>query len=649
MYQFSHSDIEAIVLKLMTELGCAPIDNKPLILDGVIHRYKVEGDTGSETSGAYCIYLDHLPAGWFCNWRIGIIESWHMPREALSKEGRAWFTDERYKEAYKLAMEHQEQLKKEREEKQKNASFEASKQFELMTQSASQNFPYLQRKGVKAYGLKLFAGNTIVIPLRNIQGQIQTLQYIDENGEKRFFPDAPVKGAFFSIDLSILALNTDAPILICEGYATLATIYECTFLPTVAAMNCYNLLPVAEAIKKKYPNRKILILADNDRHADGTNPGLEHARKACEKLGLQGVIYPHFERDEKGSDWNDYAAIHGLIDTSALLKKRIEEELRPQRIKDIYKETEIINAQELRKIEFAPIKWAVEGFLPSGLTILGGAPKVGKSIFVLHLAIAVAIGGCALGKIDVEQGDVLYLALEDNRRRLQERIIASSTLPENANISRLDLVTRIPRQHKGGLEFIEWWLIHHPEARLVIIDTLQKFRKQLSGKGGVYGEDYEAASEIKALADKYDVAFLANHHLKKMSRKDAMADDWINYFSGSAGLSGSADTLFVLTRDRSGNRGILRRTGRDVEEKDFSMRLDQFGWVLEGEAEAFTMPEWKKQILDYLKEHETVSPIVLSQACNLDQKTAQKNLQRLSKEGLIVKTGFGTYTLKNDT
>ena len=222
---------------------------------------------------------------------------------------------------------------------------------------------------------------------------------------------------------------------------------------------------------------------------------------------------------------------------------------------------------------------------------------------------------------------------------------SSSILPEDCDLSHLDLVTLTPRQNEGGLAYINWWLLSHPHARLVIIDTLQMFRKPLSGKSGVYGEDYDAVAILKKIADKFDVAFLLIHHLKKVSAKEEMIGDWINQLSGSAGLSGSADTLFVLRRARTDNFGTLHRTGRDVEEKNFRLRLDGFGWVLEGEAEDFTLPAWKKQILDFLKEHETVTPMELSSAYCLNINTAQQNLRKLLREGGIKKEGYGTYKL----
>ena len=275
------------------------------------------------------------------------------------------------------------------------------------------------------------------------------------------------------------------------------------------------------------------------------------------------------------------------------------------------------------------------------MSILAGGPKVGKSILALHLAVGVAIGGCVLGKINVLKGQVLYLALEDTQRRIQDRINSGDFADEdNIDLSALDIVTEIPRQNIGGTLYIEWWLSTHKNARLVIIDTLQMFRKLLTGKGSMYSEDYEAISSIKKIADTYGVAILVIHHLKK-----GMEGDWLSEISGSQGISGAADTIFSLKRERNSTLATLHRTGRDVEEKDFIMKLDGFGWILQDDAEAFTMPEWKRQILDIIKVNGSITPIQLSEAHGLNINTAKTNLRRLVQDGSIKKTGYGTYGL----
>ena len=467
-----------------------------------------------------------------------------------------------------------------------------------------------------------------------------------------FYYGVPTKGAFFGmgIDSEYFRMIPTLPIIIAEGYATAATIHEATtYLPTVAAMYSGNILHVARALKEKYPGVKILIAADNDRFSkSGINTGIEAAKKAVKELSLAGYFYPDFSDDEDGSDWNDFMLFHGMQFTSVVLHEKIEQALMPDKVKALSQQIREINAEVLKRKVFAPVKWAVPGFLPTGLTILGGGPKVGKSVVALHVATAVAIGGCAFGKIDVEKGEVLYLALEDNERRLQDRLSASNLIPdgEEVDLSNLYLITSIPKQDKGGIDFLEYWLdVHRKKARLVIVDTLQMFRKPLSGKGGVYGEDYETAAALKRVADKFNIAMLVLHHLKKLSASDELTTDWVTHFSGSTGISGSADTLFVMKRSRLEKYATLQRTGRDVEEGSFKLKIDGFGVWLEDSAEAFTMPEWKRQILDYLKEHGSVTPLELCRAFDINDNTAYSNLRRLAKEGAIIKVGYGTYEL----
>ncbi|MBQ7214839.1 MAG: AAA family ATPase, partial [Synergistaceae bacterium] len=494
----------------------------------------------------------------------------------------------------------------------------------------------------------------------NINGQIMSIQWISEDGEKRYFEGAGLDGAFWECWLyEAMEENPKNTILLGEGFATMLKIFQLMQdKPVVAAMSCYQLAATAKILREKYPEAKIIITADNDHQTErkhGKNPGLIYATNAKKSVVFgkplaDEVIYPEFKPDENGSDWDDYAVLYGNDITRAKLNDDITRALMPENIREMLKKDRLrmVVAQELRTKEFEPIKWAVPGFLPSGLSILGGPPKAGKSILALELALGVSIGGYVLGKIKVEQGDVLYLALEDNERRLQDRIASSNNIDENDDLSHLTLAYTVPRQNEGGIEFIDWWLKEHPNARLVIIDTLQRFRKQLSNKANVYAEDYDVLMEIKRIADKYDVAILLLHHLKKVSPKNEMNMDWIDLFSGSAGISGSADALFVLKRARQSVYGKLFRTGRDVEEKEFGLKLDGFGWLLEESVETFILPEGERKIFEYLKEHEKVSPLELSNVLQMNINTAKTNLTKLLKRGLVVKVGYGTYSLKKE-
>src|SRR4051794_6398164 len=145
-------------------------------------------------------------------------------------------------------------------------------------------------------------------------------------------------------------------------------------------------------------------------------------------------------------------------------------------------------AADLMTATFPEPKWAVPGLVAEGLNLLVGAPKLGKSWLCLGLAVAVASGGRALGKVKVDQGAVLYAALEDPPRRLQGRlqaILGTDPVPDD-----LHIVTALPRL-PDATTWLAGWLDMHPSARLVIVDVLRKVRPPNDGRGNAYNEDYD--------------------------------------------------------------------------------------------------------------------------------------------------------------
>src|SRR5437763_12996441 len=162
--------------------------------------------------------------------------------------------------------------------------------------------------------------------------------------------------------------------------------------------------------------------------------------------------------------------------------------------------------------EFKQPKGAVPQIVAEGLTILAGKPKTGKSWAALDFAVAVAGGYSALGNVECQQGDVLLLALEDNDRRLNQRLKA--VLQGQPAPAALQIATQWRRADAGGLLELEKWLTEHPSARLVIIDTLQKIRGERKKNDGIYADDYAAVGNLKTLADKATVPFVIVHHLR---------------------------------------------------------------------------------------------------------------------------------------
>lgn len=162
---------------------------------------------------------------------------------------------------------------------------------------ASSAFPYLVGKNTDAHGIKQYL-REIIIPARDINGRVTSLQFIDEHGNKRFMSGGKVKGSFHLIG------SVKKMIYIAEGYCTGASIHEETRSPVAIAFFAGNLKPVACALRDKYPDARIIIAADDDRFTSG-NPGLTKATEAA-KAAKAELLVPPFKDDELGTDWNDW-------------------------------------------------------------------------------------------------------------------------------------------------------------------------------------------------------------------------------------------------------------------------------------------------------------------------------------------------------
>ena len=201
-----------------------------------------------------------------------------------------------------------EQEKQKQEVQQAAVARSVQAQWEALP-PAPADHPYLVRKGVRPHGIRIKDGS-LVVPLRDIAGQLWSWQTITPEGDKRFAKGGRTKGLFFTFAQpgQLEAANT---ILICEGWATGATLHETLALPVVAAMNAGNLLPAASALREKFPEVKLVICADDDWETPG-NPGVTKAQEAACFVGA-AVVVPLWsvERNEKDTDFNDLAQAEG--------------------------------------------------------------------------------------------------------------------------------------------------------------------------------------------------------------------------------------------------------------------------------------------------------------------------------------------------
>lgn len=242
-----------------------------------------------------------------------------------------------------------------------------------------------------------------------------------------------------------------------------------------------------------------------------------------------------------------------------------------------------ITAAELSRLNIPEPKQVIKGYLTAGLNIFAGNPKAGKSFAALGLSLAVANGGKAFNSIPVNKARVLYLALEDNHFRLKSRLKAlNQPPPEN-----LDFVTYAPRLGEGGMTGLHAYLDDHPDTGMVVIDTLAKIVDAKSG-ANVYEEDAEVGHGLQALGLSHDCAIVVIHHTRK-----AAAGDFLHSVSGSAGLTGAADTVLVLTRKRNETTATLEVTGRDIHESktELSWYSGRGGWIVPDYAPQQNQPQ----------------------------------------------------------
>ncbi len=282
------------------------MDDLP-VMDGQLHRAKVDGDRGSERNGAYVGYLDERPAGMIQNWKTGLKTTWKSEGATLSPEE-------------KVQMQAELAKKRQTREQQRTEQYEtvSSQCQEKWDASHSQNIEsaYLARKQVDAHGLRKDVKGQLVVPARDINGKLWTLQTISPDGDKRFEKGGKKSGCFHVVG-NEKNLSQHKTLLIAEGYATAASIHQATRQPVVVAFDSGNLSAVATDLHQKMPDQQIIIMGDDDHHREQEgkpNVGREKAVEVAAKVGGK-VIFPNFspkEKREKFTDFNDLHVSRGM-------------------------------------------------------------------------------------------------------------------------------------------------------------------------------------------------------------------------------------------------------------------------------------------------------------------------------------------------
>lgn len=292
----------AFIDAIRDTLGHAPDPGR--ITAGRVLRFATSDRRGDDAGWCY-LFPDGEGGTFGCN-RQGTSHTWQATRPTTAEEKAAFAA--KVREARKAAAQAEE---KRREECRKQAA-----EIWQAAAPAPEDYPYLVMKQVKPHGVKVDSEGRLIVPVRDSKGTLHGLQRITGEGDKRFLPGTSVTGCYHAIG------KPESKLLIAEGYATGAALFECTGYAVAVAFNAGNLRPVALALRQKYPDMQLVVCADDDRHTEG-NPGLTKATDAAR--GCRGLLaVPVFsDPDGKGTDFQDLAAEAGpeivkrLIDRAA--------------------------------------------------------------------------------------------------------------------------------------------------------------------------------------------------------------------------------------------------------------------------------------------------------------------------------------------
>lgn len=265
------------LLEAMHAAGLAPHKDIEINGDGKLKRFRVAGDKPGSVNGWVVYHDGDRPAGAFGSWKTGASHTWHNASEHVQ-------TSAQRAELQRQIKAMQAARDAERMVVQATARDRAAKLW-ARARPATNAHPYLQRKGVGAYGIRQLR-ELLLIPARDTHGELQTLQFIGSDGAKRFLSGGRIVGCYCAIGRPLDSL------LLCEGLATGATLYAATGIGVAVCFSAGNLQPVAQALRGKFPTLRLIVCADNDPTPG--NPGVTHATKAARAVGGL-VVVPRFE------------------------------------------------------------------------------------------------------------------------------------------------------------------------------------------------------------------------------------------------------------------------------------------------------------------------------------------------------------------
>ena len=300
-------------------------------------------------------------------------------------------------------------------------------------------------------------------------------------------------------------------------------------------------------------------------------------------------------------------------------------------------EIEEFTDEELWNANLPEPSWLVEGLLPeTGLTLIAGKPKIGKSWLALSIATGIAHGGEVAGIQAKKQANTIYLTLEDTPRRLKKRL----KMVEERPSGKCTIVRKFGKMTPENLRRLEE-KIKEKNAKVVIIDPLGRIQTTEKNTN-LYNADYESLGMLKDLADRMNIAIIVIHHLKKGESDDPLED-----VLGTTAIIGVVDTILVMKRTRGQADATLFITGREIEDKEIALEFEAGKWKVLGDAREIAITREEKKVLQTLEELGVASPKEIAELAEMNPNTVKTALRRLAGENKVKVVDRGKYTLEN--
>ena len=484
----------------------------------------IKQDSSGQKSGYYVV--NELNGNYFAtfgNWKTGFEGKWSsINTQSMTTEQR---------EGLQRQLQEAKERHQEAKKQQHNEMAEKVKSwFESYTSVLEHE--YLTNKKVKNYGLKQYQ-DLLVCPVYSTRGDIRSLQYISKNGEKRFAKNSEIKGNIFLVGADINDIPKLDKIILAEGYATCASIFEATQIPVACVFSANFVMAVALQIRK-LSGARIIVALDNDESGVG-----EKKAQECVQVVPNSCVRLPSER----GDFNDLYLKHG---SDKVRSEIMEHKLGIQK----YAVRNLVGKPE-------PQKFLVEGLVPIAKPgLLAASGGVGKSLSVIQLALRIACGnGRWWGKEVNEHGNVVVFAAEDDLPEIHRRLHLLDPKGERFKSEYDVYVFPIPEQKEPmillteeGVTIKAAELVDElqaiPNLKLCVFDPLQAFTTGNVSSSNEVGQLW--GSYCANISARLGCTTLTIHHLNKQGLT-VDSDDSMVQRTSVRGASSLVDSIrFVL-------------------------------------------------------------------------------------------------------